>query len=232
MMRSIIHRASFILRAAHLEVLAVDALAVVGAEDASLEAFTVLLEARGLLAVAALGVPPNLATRGQAAPLRAVRLMALDLGPERVGVALQDGLHRGLPDRLVLPVVEAVDAVAVVAVAARGKALAVPGGRSRAVCVRCQVCDECMRYGYMQSKWQLGEVGRIAYGVRVLQDAVGMGMTEQLLASETAPSGSTVQAHTQMHTLHVAVPTGWPHVDHIVSPGEETRQQQKRALTA
>ncbi len=41
----------------HLEVLAVDAFADVGADDAGLEALTVLLEAAGLLAVAALVVP-------------------------------------------------------------------------------------------------------------------------------------------------------------------------------
>lgn len=59
----------------------------------------------------------------------------LDLWPERVWVALEDALHRLLPHRLVLMVVEAVDAVAVVAVAAAGKALAVAarrGGGGRA----------------------------------------------------------------------------------------------------
>jgi hypothetical protein len=49
-----------------------------------------------------------------------------DFGAEGVGVALQRGLHRLLPDGLVLHVVAAVRAVAPVAVHARGKALAVP----------------------------------------------------------------------------------------------------------
>lgn len=50
----------------------------------------------------------------------------LDLRPEGVGVALQDGLHRALPRRLVLSVVQARHAVARLAVAPRRKALAVP----------------------------------------------------------------------------------------------------------
>jgi len=41
----------------HLEVLAVDAFADVRADDAGLEALAILLEATGLLAVAALVVP-------------------------------------------------------------------------------------------------------------------------------------------------------------------------------
>jgi len=53
----------------------------------------------------------------------------LYLGPEGVGVALQDALHRRLPRRLVLVVVAAVDAVAAVAVPARREALAIPAGR-------------------------------------------------------------------------------------------------------
>ena len=42
---------------AHLIVLAVDALAVLGAEDGGLKALAIFLEAEGLLAVAALVVP-------------------------------------------------------------------------------------------------------------------------------------------------------------------------------
>ena len=49
----------------------------------------------------------------------------LNLGPEGIGVALQNGLHSGLADLLALLVVAAVDAVAVVAVAPAGEALAV-----------------------------------------------------------------------------------------------------------
>ena len=75
---------------------------------------------------------------------------ACDLGPERVWVALQYCLHRGLPRALVRPVVVAVEAVAGVAVAARRKALAVAGGgqdkgwrRGRTRSFRCM----CVRGG-------------------------------------------------------------------------------------
>lgn len=49
----------------------------------------------------------------------------LYLGPERVGVSLQDALNRRLPHRLVVLVVQAVEAVAAVTVAPTRKALAV-----------------------------------------------------------------------------------------------------------
>ncbi len=68
----------------------------------------------------------------------------LDLGPEGVGVALQDALDRRLPRRLVLVVVAAVDAVAAVAVTPRRKALAVPA-RDMVFELRqaCQLADLC-----------------------------------------------------------------------------------------
>ncbi len=59
----------------------------------------------------------------------------LDLGPEGVGVALEDGLDRGLADLLALLVVAAVDAVAVVAVAPAGEALAVQLQAARVLAV-------------------------------------------------------------------------------------------------
>jgi hypothetical protein len=49
----------------------------------------------------------------------------LDLGPECIGVALQDGLHCSLSDCLIILVVKAAQAVAVVAVAAACEALTV-----------------------------------------------------------------------------------------------------------
>ena len=51
----------------------------------------------------------------------------LDLGPECVGVALQNGLHSCLSHLLIVLVVETADAVAVVTIAPTGKALTVPG---------------------------------------------------------------------------------------------------------
>lgn len=67
--------------------------------------------------------PPLLLT---AMMRRSALLAHLDLGPECVWVALQDGLHRRLARDLALSVVLARHAVAVVAVAAAGKALTVP----------------------------------------------------------------------------------------------------------
>ena len=52
----------------------------------------------------------------------------LDFRPKCVGVPLQDGFHCALPRALILPVVEAVDAITGLAVPPRGKALAIPAG--------------------------------------------------------------------------------------------------------
>jgi hypothetical protein len=59
----------------------------------------------------------------------------LDLGAEGIGVALQNGLHSGLADLLALLVVAAVDAVAVIAVAPAGEALAVQLQAARVLAV-------------------------------------------------------------------------------------------------
>ena len=59
----------------------------------------------------------------------------LDLGAEGIGVALEDGLDGRLADLLGLLVVAAVDAVAVVAVAPAGEALAVQLEAARVLAV-------------------------------------------------------------------------------------------------
>lgn len=82
----------------------------------------------------------------------------LYLGPECVGVALKDGLHSRLAHRLTLLVVEAAEAVAVVAVAAAGKALAVPVMGETQVCVVQDRTQAVQQKAGMQGRQSMREL--------------------------------------------------------------------------